>query len=58
MVSAVEKLTVEKICGEKSHHGKKFVVNLRFLQLRNKTCGTARISVVKSLYEHHYSDIS
>ena len=29
-----EKVTVEKICGEKSHYGQRSAVNLHFLRLR------------------------
>ena len=50
MVSAVKKLTVEKICGEKSHHGQRFAVNLRFLRLRNLPQDSAHFRSQKPLW--------
>ena len=51
MVSAVKNLTLEKIGGEKSHHGQRSVLSA----VAKINRGTAHISAVKS---HHYCDVS
>ena len=58
MVSAVKKLTVEKICGEKSYHGQRYAVKTALSAVAKINHRTAHISAVKSLNEDHYCDIS